>query len=260
MMGAMTSPQCSIMLRTFAAEDPGGWDHVHRPRPGRPTTPAIDRVVLSDHVVFGENLEAYGDPKRGGARGGKQPTGPDGHWLDPVATIAYLSALTTRVRFGTNILIAALRRPVTLGEGARDHRRALRRAHRPRGRRRLAGGGVRGRRACRTRSGAACSTTPSRCASCLWREQSAAYDGEGLTFARHPPDAQAAPARWRAGLGERHGQPPLDAAPRPLRLRLDPVGRRRGRRRRRHRQDAGRGRRASAATRRISGWSATHRW
>jgi len=103
------------MLRTFSAEDPGGWDHVIDLARAADEA-GIDRVVLSDHVVFGENLEAYGDPRRGGARGGKQPTGPDGHWLEPVATIAYLSALTTRVRFGTNILIAALRRPVTLAK------------------------------------------------------------------------------------------------------------------------------------------------
>jgi probable F420-dependent oxidoreductase len=103
------------MLRTFAAEDPGGWDHVVDLAVAADAA-GVDRVVLSDHVVFGENLEAYADPARGGAKGGKQPTGPDGHWLDPVATISYLSALTTRVRFGTNILIAALRRPVTLAK------------------------------------------------------------------------------------------------------------------------------------------------
>ncbi|GMU78674.1 MAG: LLM class F420-dependent oxidoreductase [Acidimicrobiia bacterium] len=109
------APQCSIMLRTFSAEDPGGWDHLVDLAVAADAA-GIDRLVMSDHVVFGENLEAYGDPKLGGAKGGKQPTGPDGHWLDPVATIAYLSALTTRVRFGTNILIAALRRPVTLAK------------------------------------------------------------------------------------------------------------------------------------------------
>jgi len=103
------------MLRTFAAEDPGGWDHLIDLAVAADAA-GFDRLVLSDHVAFGENLEAYADPKRGGAKGGKQPTGPDGHWLDPVATIAYLSALTSRVRFGTNILIAALRRPVTLAK------------------------------------------------------------------------------------------------------------------------------------------------
>jgi len=78
----------------------------------------IDKLAISDHVVFGENLEAYGDPAIGGARGGKQPTGPDGAWLDPICTIAHLSALTSRVRFATNILVAALRRPVVLAKMA----------------------------------------------------------------------------------------------------------------------------------------------
>jgi len=38
----------------------------------------VDRVVVSDHVVFGENLDAYADPTCGGQAGGRQPTGPDG--------------------------------------------------------------------------------------------------------------------------------------------------------------------------------------
>lgn len=107
--------QCSFGPRSFSPDDPGGWDHLiawveAADRAG------VDRVVFSDHVVFGENLEAYANPATGGARGGKQPTGPDGHWLDPVALIAYLAARTTRIRFGTNILIAALRRPVPLAK------------------------------------------------------------------------------------------------------------------------------------------------
>ena len=31
----------------------------------------LDRIVVSDHVAYGENLEAYGDPKNGGSAGGK---------------------------------------------------------------------------------------------------------------------------------------------------------------------------------------------
>jgi probable F420-dependent oxidoreductase len=113
---AMTT-QCSIMLRTFAPEDPGNWDHIIDLACAADAA-GIDRVVMSDHVVFGEDLEAYADPAKGGSRGGRQPTGPDGHWLEPVTTIAYLAGLTGRVRFGTNILIAALRRPVVLAKMA----------------------------------------------------------------------------------------------------------------------------------------------
>jgi probable F420-dependent oxidoreductase len=107
--------EISTNIPSFAAQDPGDWSPVIEfvrmaDRAG------IDRLVMSDHVVFGENMDAYSDPTIGGAKGGIQPTGPDGAWLEPLTTIAYLSALTTRVRFGTNILIAALRRPSVLAK------------------------------------------------------------------------------------------------------------------------------------------------
>src|SRR4029079_12933986 len=104
-----------IMLRTFAPEDPGNWDHIIDLACAADAA-GIDRVVMSDQVVFGEDLDAYADPAKGGSRGGKQPTGPDGHWLEPVATIAYLAGILIRVRFATNVLIAALRRPVVLAK------------------------------------------------------------------------------------------------------------------------------------------------
>jgi probable F420-dependent oxidoreductase len=78
----------------------------------------LDRVIVSEHVVLGERLENYARPELGGIRGGTQPTGPDGSWLDPLATIAHLSAVTTRVRFATRILLAALHSPVLLAKTA----------------------------------------------------------------------------------------------------------------------------------------------
>jgi probable F420-dependent oxidoreductase len=111
----MPVPKLSMMLITFAADDPGGWGHlVDRVRAA--DAAGLDRMALPDHVVFGENLDAYGDPSAGGTAGGRQPTGPDGHWLEPLSTIAHLSALTTNLRFATNILIAALRRPAVLAK------------------------------------------------------------------------------------------------------------------------------------------------
>ncbi len=74
--------------------------------------------MLSDHVVFGEHMDAYADPSLGGSKNGRQPTGPDGVWLEPLVTIAYLAGVAPRVRFGTNILLAALRRPVVLAKMA----------------------------------------------------------------------------------------------------------------------------------------------
>jgi probable F420-dependent oxidoreductase len=78
----------------------------------------VDQLVVSDHVVFGENLEAYARPELGGSEGGKQPTGPDGHWLEPLTALTFVAALTKQVRLGTNILLAALRRPVVLAKTA----------------------------------------------------------------------------------------------------------------------------------------------
>lgn len=109
------TPKLSMTLITFAADDPGGWDHlVDRVRAA--DAAGLDRVALSDHVAFGENLDAYADPRSGGTAGGRQPTGPDGHWLEPLTTIAHLTAVTTELRFSTNILIAALRRPAVLAK------------------------------------------------------------------------------------------------------------------------------------------------
>ena len=172
--------QCSIMLRTFAPEDPGGWDHIIDLACAADAA-GVDRVVMSDHVVFGEDLEAYADPAKGGSRGGKQPTGPDGHWLDPVATIAYLAGLTSRIRFETNILIAALRRPVVLakelatidvlsggrldlGVGVGWQREEYE----------AAGLSYEGRGRLLDHTLEVCQV--------LWREQSAAYDSDGLRF------------------------------------------------------------------------------
>jgi probable F420-dependent oxidoreductase len=76
----------------------------------------IDRVTVSDHVVFGENLEAYGNPETGGMRGQKQPTGPDGQWLEPMTVLSVVAGMTKRVRLGTGVLQAALRRPIVLAK------------------------------------------------------------------------------------------------------------------------------------------------
>ncbi len=105
----------SVSLPTFAAEDPGNWDRVFDLARAADEA-GIDRVVVSDHVVFGENLEAYGQPDAGGVEGGRQPTGPDGHWLEPLTVLTAVAAQTTRVRLGTYILLAALRRPVVLAK------------------------------------------------------------------------------------------------------------------------------------------------
>lgn len=113
----MTAPQISTTLVTFSAEDPGGWERMFR-HARLLDAAGFDRLVVSDHVVFGERLEEYARPEIGGQAGGRQPTGPDGHWLEPLTTLAVVAGMTNRIRLGTNILLAALRRPVVLAKTA----------------------------------------------------------------------------------------------------------------------------------------------
>ena len=107
----------SINLRTFASADPGpgGWQPV-LDLAKTADAAGVDKVVVSDHVVFGERLDAYGQPELGGMAGGRQPTGPDGHWLEPTTVLTALGAITNNLRLGNNILLAALRRPVILAK------------------------------------------------------------------------------------------------------------------------------------------------
>jgi probable F420-dependent oxidoreductase len=110
-------PQLCTSLPSFAAEGPGGWEPLATFARAADAA-GVDCLLISDHVVFGEQLEEYAKPEVGGSKGGTQPTGPDGHWLEPVTTIAWLAGQTAQVGFRTNILLAALRRPVVLAKMA----------------------------------------------------------------------------------------------------------------------------------------------
>lgn len=110
-------PALSIQLLNFAARDPGpgGWRPLLEQARGADRA-GVDRLVVSDHVVMGEHLEAYADPDSGGVEDGVQPTGPDGHWLEPLTLLSLWAGVTTRARLMTGILIAGLRRPATLAK------------------------------------------------------------------------------------------------------------------------------------------------
>ena len=108
-------PQLSTYLVNFAAEDPGDWSDLIEFTLAADAA-GFDLMSVSDHVVFGERLDVYADPSQGGTRGGVQPTGPNGVWLDPLITVSYMVAITTRIRFITTILLAALRRPAVLAK------------------------------------------------------------------------------------------------------------------------------------------------
>ncbi|MCC5953075.1 MAG: TIGR03619 family F420-dependent LLM class oxidoreductase [Acidimicrobiia bacterium] len=108
-------PQVSVTLRTFAEAGQGSWstlldaaEMIERA--------GVDRLVVSDHVAFGEALDDYARPELGGRVGGTQPTGSDGEWLEPLTVLSAVAARTTRIRLGTSILQAALRRPVVLAK------------------------------------------------------------------------------------------------------------------------------------------------
>ena len=114
---AALPPTLSIHIGNYAVTDPGDWTPLLE-RVRSADAAGIDRVVVSDHVVFGEHLEEYGRPEAGGVVGGKQPTGPDGLWLEPLTLLSVLAGITTHARLGTGILLAALRRPVVLAKAA----------------------------------------------------------------------------------------------------------------------------------------------
>jgi probable F420-dependent oxidoreductase len=107
--------QLSMGLPSFSAEAPPNWDHLTDWAQLLEGT-GFDRVLVSEHIAFGMNMDAYADPKTGGTKGGRQPTGPDGHWLEPLTTLTYLAARTERIRLGTNILLAALRPAAVLAK------------------------------------------------------------------------------------------------------------------------------------------------
>lgn len=70
----------------------------------------IDRLVVVDHVVMGNQLDAYD--------GGTFPTGPDGSWVEPLTLLGVIAGVTKSIRLSTGILIAGLRPAVLLAKTA----------------------------------------------------------------------------------------------------------------------------------------------
>ena len=117
-MRIVKSAEFSMRFSTIAPEDPGTWQPLLN-RVRAADSAGVDRVVLTgEHVVLGEHLDNYGRPELGGRAGGRQPTGPDGHFLEPLTTMSFLCGMTSRVRFTNSIMLAALRRPVVLAKAA----------------------------------------------------------------------------------------------------------------------------------------------
>ncbi|MEO5899532.1 MAG: TIGR03619 family F420-dependent LLM class oxidoreductase [Ilumatobacteraceae bacterium] len=113
----MTTAELSLALINWTADVPDDWGYLVD-RAVAAERAGFDRVVVSDHVVFGEDLDAYAKPELGGIAGGRQPTGPDGCWLEPLTARAVIAGATSRVRLATGVLLAALRRPAVLAKSA----------------------------------------------------------------------------------------------------------------------------------------------
>jgi probable F420-dependent oxidoreductase len=106
----METPTLTIGLANFgSAFETGEW---HRfVDLGRAAEDAgVDRIVVVDHVVMGENTDKY--------VWGTFPVPPDAPWFEPLTVLAAISAVTTRVRLATGILIAPLRPAALLAKQA----------------------------------------------------------------------------------------------------------------------------------------------
>jgi probable F420-dependent oxidoreductase len=116
MRGSHRINLCTFLL-TFSTKETAEWDRVVEQARAFDQG-GFDRLVVPDHIVFGERMEEYGRPAVGGRAGHVQPTGPDGAWLEPLTALAAIAALTSRIRLGTYIILAALRRPVVFAKVA----------------------------------------------------------------------------------------------------------------------------------------------
>jgi probable F420-dependent oxidoreductase len=67
-------------------------------------------VIVPDHVVMSENVEAY--------EWGTFPFKIEAPWLEPLTVLAAIAGATTRVRLATGILIAPLRPAIVLAKMA----------------------------------------------------------------------------------------------------------------------------------------------
>ncbi len=111
-------PQISMQVRTFTDDVDYDWS-IMLDAARAMDAADVDRLVVSDHIAFGDDPNAaYANPATGGTAGGHQPTGPDGLWLEPLTVLTAVAAVTKNIRLGTAILLAALRRPAVLAKTA----------------------------------------------------------------------------------------------------------------------------------------------
>ena len=97
----MTAPTLTVGLANYGSTyPPGEWKRFVDL--GRAADDAgVDRVVVVDHVVMGNNTDKY--------VWGKFPVPPDAPWYEPITMLTAIAAVTERVRLATGILIVPLR-------------------------------------------------------------------------------------------------------------------------------------------------------
>lgn len=111
----MTRPKLVLGLHNWSKREPENWQYL-LDRAIAADRAGVDQLVVSDHVVMGQNLDAYAKSELGGREGGRLPTDSFGSWLEPLTLLAVISGLTSTIRLGTGVLIAGLRRPVVLAK------------------------------------------------------------------------------------------------------------------------------------------------
>ena len=208
-MGDQAPPQLSLASSTGRPTSRPSWRYlVDRAQAAEEA--GIDRVVVSDHVVFGEDLDAYGEPEVGAPPAAASPPVPTGSWLEPLTSLAVIAGATTAVRLGTNILLAALRRPVVLAKTAATLDVLS-------GGRLDLGVGVGWQREEYEaagldfdRRGRLLDHTLEVCQT-LWTRAAGRAPLRRAELRRDPHDAEAGRGGRRADLGERHAQPPASS-------------------------------------------------
>ena len=71
------TPCLSMHLVNFAADPPGDWQRLFDLAEAADRA-GIGRLIVSDHVAFGERLDRYADPARAGWPAGANPPDPTG--------------------------------------------------------------------------------------------------------------------------------------------------------------------------------------
>jgi probable F420-dependent oxidoreductase len=93
-------PTLTLGLPTFGRAPGGDWRRLLDVARAADDA-GIDRVVVTDHVINGPDVDQY--------PWGRFPVGPDGDWLEPLTVLTAVAAVTERLRLSTGILIVPLR-------------------------------------------------------------------------------------------------------------------------------------------------------